>query len=407
MRHVIIGAGAAGITAAKTIRACEPGAEIVMISADTHVHSRCMLHKYLSHERDERRLSFVPEDFFEEQKITWISGKRASHVWTKTHNVQLEDDTVISYDKLLIATGADSFIPPVGDFRKARNVFGLRHLEDAKQIDEVAETAERVLIVGSGLVGLDAAYALLERGKDVTVVEMADRILPIQLDETAGKTYQKLFEEAGCKFLLGRKASNTVMDQTGSIRKVILDDGREISCDLVIVAAGVRSAISCVESGEIAADRFIQVDEYMRTNCPDVYAAGDVAGLSGIWPNAMKQGQTAAYNMCGRKVQYLDRYAMKNTMNFYGVTTLSLGKGAAEEGDEVVICEDSRSYKKAVIRDGKLDSILLQGNMDYSGVYQYLIKNQVDISEKKDRIFALSFGDFYGIAPDGQYDYQI
>ena len=98
---------------------------------------------------------------------------------------------------------------------------------------------------------------------------------------------------------------------------------------------------------------------------------------------------------------------MKNTMNFYGVTTLSLGKGVAEEGDEVLICEDSHSYKKAVIRDGKLDSILLQGNMDYSGVYQYLIKNQVDISEKKDRIFALSFGDFYGIAPDGQYDYQI
>ncbi|QNM06138.1 NAD(P)/FAD-dependent oxidoreductase [Qiania dongpingensis] len=407
MKHVIIGAGAAGITAAKTIRACEPEAEIVMISADTCVHSRCMLHKYLSHERDERRLSFVPEDFFEEQKITWISGKRAAHVWTKTRNVQLEDDTVISYDRLLIATGADSFIPPVGDFRKAGNVFGLRHLEDAKQIDKAAETAERVLIVGSGLVGLDAAYALLERGKDVTVVEMADRILPIQLDETAGKTYQKLFEEAGCKFLLGRKASETVMDQTGAIKKVILDDGREISCDLVIVAAGVRSAISCVESGEVAADRFIKVDEYMRTSCPDVYAAGDVAGLSGIWPNAMKQGQTAAYNMCGRKVPYLDRYAMKNTMNFYGVTTLSLGKGVAEEGDEVLICEDSHSYKKAVIRDGKLDSILLQGNMDYSGVYQYLIKNQVDISEKKDRIFALSFGDFYGIAPDGQYDYQI
>ncbi|MDO4523233.1 MAG: FAD-dependent oxidoreductase [Eubacteriales bacterium] len=406
MKHVIIGVGAAGITAAKTIREMQPQADIIMISEDTYVHSRCMLHRYLSHERDEKALSFVPEDFFEKQQLTWFSGKKVTHILPQTHQIRLSDDATLDYDKLLIATGANSFIPPVGDFRQAANVFGLRHLSDAQRILAQAENAQRILIVGSGLVGMDAAYAFLEQKKQVTVVEMADRILPIQLDETAGNTYRKLFEAAGCHFIVSRKASATVMEN-GRITKVILDDQTEIPCDLVIVAAGVRAAIECVQDTSIKSERFIEVNDYMQTSDPDIYAAGDVAGLSGIWPNAMKQGQTAAYNMCGFPMQYVDRYAMKNTMNFYGITTLSLGRGIVQDGDEVILKEDHSSYRKAILRDGKLDSILLQGSIDYSGIYQYLIKNQVDISDKKDRIFDLSFADFYGIEPDGQYNWRI
>ncbi len=212
---------------------------------------------------------------------------------------------------------------------------------------------------------------------------MAERILPLQLDEAAGDAYREKFESHGCRFLLGKKASETVMNADGAIEAVILDDGTRINCDLVIVAAGVRPAIECVQGsnikserfievnshmetscphvyaagdvaglsgiwpnamkqGETAAynmcgtERFIEVNSHMETSCPHVYAAGDVAGLSGIWPNAMKQGETAAYNMCGTEKEYTDLYAMKNTMNFYGITTLSLGRGVAEEGDEVI-----------------------------------------------------------------------
>ena len=407
MKYVIIGAGAAGISAAAAIRSLSPDGEILVISEDTMVHSRCMLHKYLSHERDAAGIRFIPEDFFETNEIQWMAGKKVAPVWPKTSKIQLEDDTVISFDRLLIATGADSFIPPVGDFRTASNVFGLRHLSDAQKIDRMAEGAENILIVGSGLVGMDAAYALLERGKQVTVVEMADRILPLQLDETAGAPYKKLFEQAGCRFILGKSASQTVSDASGKITKVILSDGTEIPCDLVIVAAGVRAAVSCVQDSGIKAERFLEVNEYLETSVPGIYGAGDVAGLSGIWPNAMKQGQTAAYNMCGQPMKYLDRYAMKNTMNFYGLVTLSLGRGEAREGDLVLVREDEKSYKRAILRDGKLDSILLQGEMDYSGIYQYMIKNQVDLSGKEERIFDLTFADFYDIWPDGQYDWKV
>ena len=406
MMHVIIGVGAAGITAAKTIRSQQPDASITMISTDEHVHSRCMLHRYLSHERQEDTLSFVEPDFFETNKIEWIKGVSVKTVDVKNQQVLLDNDTSFHYDKLLITTGANSFIPPVGQFREANNVFGLRHLSDAQAIRPLADQAAQILIVGSGLVGMDAAYAFLEQGKEVTVVEMADRILPIQLNETAGTAYRKLFEEHGCRFLLGKKASETHMNSNGSIDYVLLDDGTRVDCDLVIVAAGVRPAVECVLDTPIEVDRFIKVSDTMETSCKDIYAAGDVTGLSGIWPNAMKQGQVAALNMCGIKTLYEDRYAMKNTMNFYGLVTLSLGRGTEEEGDVVLEQEDSHNYKRAILRNGKLDSILLQGNIDYSGIYQYLIKNEIDLSGMEKDVFHLSFADFYGVKENGGYCYQ-
>ena len=199
----------------------------------------------------------------------------------------------------------------------------------------------------------------------------------------------------------------TISDEHGRITTVVLDDNTEIPCDLIIVAAGVRPAVACTNGSGIPAERSITVDEYMQTGIPNVYAAGDVTGLAGIWPNAMKQGTVAGSNMCGIKQQYLDRYCMKNTINFFGLTTLSLGRGVAEDGDEVVVWEDWKCYKRAVIRDGKLDSILLQGDISYSGIYQYLIKNQIELGDKKERIFELSFADYYGTLQDGQYDYQV
>lgn len=142
----------------------EKDAQITMISADEQVHSRCMLHKYLSHERTAEELSFAEEDFFEKNQIAEVYG-HIEVIDTANQMVDTKGGESICYDKLLISTGADSFIPPVGDLRKAKNVFGLRHLKDAQEIDKMAEDAEKILIIGSGLVGLDAAYGLIERGK--------------------------------------------------------------------------------------------------------------------------------------------------------------------------------------------------------------------------------------------------
>ena len=407
MEYVILGAGAAGITAAKTIRKADSEGKITVISTDTQVHSRCMLHKYLSHERDAAGISFIDPDFFEKNQITWLPGKTVSRLDTQGKKVYTDQGDEMSYDRLLIATGAESFIPPVGNLREAENVFGLRHLRDAQAIDELAKDAENIVIIGSGLVGLDAAYGLMETGKKVSIVEMADQILPVQLDKTAAFEYQKRFEKAGAVFYLGRKAADTVMGEDKIIREIILDNGEKLPCDLIIVAAGVRSAVAGMEGEGIVIDRGIKVDDYLQTGAEGVYAAGDVTGLSGIWPNAQKQGETAALNMCGSHVEYTDRYAIKNTINFFGMVSMCVGVILPQEGDVVIAREDSRNYKRVVLRDGKAVGVLLQGDISHGGIWQYLIKNQIDLAGIKKDIFDLNFGDFYGIKDNGEYQWRM
>ena len=407
MEYVILGAGAAGITAAKTIRKADSEGKITVISTDTQVHSRCMLHKYLSHERDAAGISFVDPDFFEKNQIAWLPGKTVNRLDTQRKKVYTDQGDEVSYDRLLIATGAESFIPPVGNLREAENVFGLRHLRDAQAIDGLAKDVENIVIIGSGLVGLDAAYGLMETGKKVSIVEMADQILPVQLDKTAAFEYQKRFEEAGARFYLGRKAADTVMEEDKIIREIILDNGEKLPCDLIIVAAGVRSAVAGMEGEGIVIDRGIKVDDYLQTGAEGVYAAGDVTGLSGIWPNAQKQGETAALNMCGSHVEYTDRYAIKNTINFFGLVSMCVGVILPQEGDVVIAREDSRNYKRVVLRDGKVVGVLLQGDISHGGIWQYLIKNQISISGIQKDIFDLNFGDFYGIKDNGEYQWRM
>lgn len=406
MEYVILGAGAAGMKAAATIRKADKDGSITVVSTDTYVHSRCMLHKYLSGERDEKQLNFVEEDFFEKNRIRWIAGKTVGKLDTKEKTVILDNGEILNYDKLLIATGAESFIPPVGNLREAENVFGLRHLRDAQAIRKMAEKAENIVIIGSGLVGLDAAYGLMETGKKVSIVEMAEQILPVQLDKNGAAEYQKRFEAAGAVFYLGRKGADTRMDENKKITELILDNGEALPCDMILVAAGVRSAVAGMDGEGIVVDRGIQVNGYLQTGAPDVYAAGDVTGLSGIWPNAQKQGETAALNMCGAQVLYEDRYALKNTINFFGLVSMCVGEILSKEGDVVIAREDSHNYKRVILREGKVAGVILQGDISHAGIWQYLIKNQISITGIEKDIFDLNFGDFYGIKDNGEYQWK-
>lgn len=403
MKYVIVGVGVAGIEAAKEIRKKDADGDILMISADAQIHSRCMLHKFIAGERDEKGLDFTELDFFEKYRIHWKSGVRTKKVCPEEKEIILDDGEHVSYDKLLLANGADSFIPPVGDLRKASNVYGLRNLTDAQAIVKEAEGAEEVLVIGSGLVGLDAAYGLLERGKKLTIVEMVEQILPVQLDAHGAAAYQELFEKAGVRFVLGRRASEAVCEEDGRIHKVKLDNGEELACDLVIVAAGVRPAISCLEGSGIDCERGITVDSHMRTSQEDIYAAGDITGRSGIWPNAADQGQIAGRNMCGMEVEYTDTFAIKNTINFFGLVTLCVGRIKPEEGDDIRIKEDRTQYKRIILKDGKVEGVLLQGNIANAGTWQYLIKNQIDVSRIEKDIFDINFADFYHISERGEY----
>ena len=406
MKHVIVGAGAAGISAAKTIREKRGDDEIVLISTDDAVHSRCMLHKFISGARSEKELSFIPDEFFEDRNITWLPGTTVTGIDTKNKRVQYNGG-LESYDRLLIATGSENLIPPIGGLRDASNVLGLRNLSDAKAIRKLAADAGSIVIIGAGLVGLDATWALVEMGKKPVLVEMADTILAQNLDARAASTYKAKFEEAGCVFHIGRKVTDTVINESGAVTALLLDDGKSLPCDLVIVAAGVRPAVGFLENSGIACARSVTVDGRLATNLEGVYAAGDVAGLSGIWPNAVKQGEVAAMNMCGEETEYDDPFAIKNTVNFFGVVTLSVGQLVPTEGDEVLSREDRNRYERVIMRDGAPVGLILQGNISHSGIWQYLVKNKISLAAKPKPVWNLSFANFYGVEPNGEYKWVL
>lgn len=406
MRQVIIGTGAAGISAAKTIRGISAEDDIIMISEDAVIQSRCMLHRYISGERNEETISFVDDDFFQDNRISWIGGERVQKIDPAAKTIFLNGEK-ITYDNLLIATGADSVIPPIGMLHMANNVFGLRHLRDAKAITKQAESSEKVLVIGSGLVGLDAAYALLALGKEVHVVEMSERILTLNLDAHSAAAYQRLFEENGCTFHLGKQVKNTIMNEQDNIKGVELSDGEVIVCDMVVVAVGASPATDFLHEGFAKANRGLKVDDFLQTNVPCVFAAGDVTGLSGIWPNAANQGIIAGKNMCGQQTRYADTYSAKNTINFFGLLTMTIGNYHTEEGDIVEIREDKKRYQKILLRENKVAGVILQGNIDSGGFWQYLIKNQVDLQDLQKSIWKISYADFFALDEKGQYMWRV
>lgn len=402
MKHVIIGSGTAGLTAAKTIHALCPSDEIVVLSSDDTVHSRCMLHRFIAGERDEESLSFVPSDFFEANNIQWVPEAQVTAVHPEDKSVVSNKGT-IQYDKLLIASGANSFIPPVGCLPCAENVVGMRHLADARKIVSRIKQAEKVVVIGAGLVGMDAAYSLLENHKTVDVVEMAGQVLPLNLDEHGAAAYQKLFEQNGATFHLGRKVTNTVCDDGGRVTHVVMDNGSQIACDMVVVAAGVKPAISFLEGSGIECKRAVVVNWNMQTNYPDVYAAGDVTGLAEIWPSATKQGEVAGKNMCGVSELLEDTFSYKNTINFFGLVSLSLGDSTFKDGGEAFVRESANSYSRFVVKDNKLTGLVLQGNIAYSGLWEHLIRCKVDLSKIQKPVWKLTYADFYQTGSNGEY----
>jgi NAD(P)H-nitrite reductase large subunit len=410
MKIIIIGASAAGISAARTIKDVEPNTQVTIISRDDYVHSRCMLHHFLGHERDEASISFVDGQFFADNHITWLKNTAVVGLNTTTKSVKTDDGQELFFDKLLIATGASYFVPPIPGLREATNVYGFRDLKDARLLDAECETAKNAVVIGAGLVGMDAAAALLKRGLKVTVIEMMDRILGLQLDEKSAGPYQRLFEEQSATFLLSEKVVSVDLDETGRGETIHLDSGKSVPADVIVIAAGVRPAFEFLAGTGIATEKAVLVGDDLQTNIKDIYAAGDVTGLSGIWPNAMKQGRIAAINMLGERLLYDDRFAIKNTVNFYGLTTLSLGSinPRPEENCDVILQEDHSSYRKIIMRDCRIIGVIIQGDIGGTGFFQYLIKKQIDLSGLYKDVFDINYSDFYAVDPiSGEYHYAV
>ena len=408
MRYVVIGASAAGISGAKTLRELDKNAEIVLISKDENVYSRCILHHYISNHREVDALNFTSKNFFEENNITWMKGLEVKDVNDKEQTLNLSNGETLSYDKLLVCSGASAFIPPVPGLREGNNVVGLRNLDDAVLIKEQAKKVKNVVVLGAGLVGIDAVSGLLGQGLKISLVEMSNKILPLQLDKHASDVYEKKFTEEGVSLKLDVKAEKLLLGENNNPKALLLNTGEEVPCELVVVATGVRSNIAFMENSNIECDRFgLIIDAKGQTNIENIYGAGDVTGRNPIWPTAVKEGIIAAHNMLGKEMRMTDFFGSKNTMNFVGVATMSLG--IVEPADETYIVEtqvEGNNYKKIIHKDGRIYGAIIQGDLSYAGVLTQLIKENIDVSKVTKSLFDIDYADFFNIKKNFEFSYK-
>ena len=397
MAYVVVGASAAGINAAKTLREINKDIEIILVSKDEHVYSRCILHHFLDGRRNIDDLDFSPAEFFEKYDVKWIKGVEVTAIDTKEKKLKLDNGENSYYEKVLLATGASSFLPPIENLRTANNVIGLRNLDDAIKIKEIAPKVNNIIILGAGLVGVDAMAGLLDYDAKVTMIEMGDRILPLQLDHYAANVYIERLKEEGVDFRFNVRAEKVIVDENNNPVAIKLNTGEEVPGELIIACTGVRSNVGFLEGSGIECDKFgLIFNPKGETNVKDVYGAGDISGRNPIWPTAVKEGLIAANNMCNKDIYMEDFFGSKNTMNFCGVATMSLGTvikpdDTYEEAVEI----KGKDYKKIIHKNGTIYGAIVQGDLSYVGVLTQLIKDKINIDRVKKPIFQIDYSDFF------------
>lgn len=408
MKYVILGSSAAGMNAARELRGLDPEGEIILISKDRDVYSRCILHHYLGDTRTKTQLNFVEPDFEQRYRIVWKKGITAEKLDCSNKQLQLSDGTYEGYDKLLIATGSHTFLPPIPGLDKARNTYGFRNIEDVERIKVEAEKAKHPIVLGAGLVGADTMSGLLHMGKKCVMVEMTDRLLSRQLDKRAASAYEKAFEREGNVFYFNIGIKELFLDAEDRIEKIALSNGEELPCDLLVITAGVRANVEFLEGSGVETDQFgLLINENGCTNMADVYGAGDVTGRTPIWSAAVKEGLIAAANMAGESGKMTDYFAGKSTMNFMGIPTMSLGNCEAPDDSYQVESEDDGiNYKKIIHKDGRIYGAILQGDLSYAGILTQLIAYKIDVSKVEKPLFKVDYSDFFHIKDNFEFYYD-
>lgn len=390
--YVIIGNGVAGTTAAENIRKLDKEGHITLITdEDTSFYYRLRLNEYISGDIDEQALIAKNEQWYKDRGIELILKTRIVDADPLKKVIVTENGQDISYDCLLIAAGSHSFVPPINGSDK-KGVFALRSIQDARDISSYANDVEDVVLIGGGLLGLEAGNAIRKLGKKVTIVEFFPRLLPRQLDEAGAGRLQGIMEDMGFSFRLGAKTQEIAGD--GPVDGVLLEGGETLPAKMVIVSAGVRPNMDLAEPLGLECDKGIKVDEQLNTNRADIFAAGDVAEFRGmpygIWPAAMEQGKLAGILMAGGEGSYQGT-TMANTLKVVGIYLASAGNIDADGEYESKIVSAGDVYKKIVIENDQIIGCIMLGDTKGFDKVTKAMAGKKDVSQIKDDILSEGF----------------
>ncbi|PHV70586.1 FAD-dependent oxidoreductase [Sporanaerobium hydrogeniformans] len=381
MNYLIIGNSSAAIGAVEGIRQVDSTNPITIISDEPHhTYGRPLISYWLEGKLSDEKMFYRPQNFYEKNNCKLLLGTKVTAIDIEAQVVQLQDTSFIEYDKLLIATGSRPLMPPVPGLEQVKNKFSFMTYDDAKAIKAILKPDSKVLIIGAGLIGLKAAEGITKTTSDITVVDLADRILPSILDSEAAQIIQKHMEQKDIRFILNNRVDSFSSDTA------TLSSGETLDFDLVIVAVGVRPNVELAKEAGLAVNRGILLDESCKTSDANIYAAGDCTEsmdittgeqkILALLPNAYMQGEVAGICMAGGQKTYTHAIPM-NAIGFFGLHMITAG---TYDG-EAVVTHSNESFKKLVFKDNVLKGYMMIGDVKRAGIYTSLIKEQVSVSK--------------------------
>ncbi|MFA4889598.1 MAG: FAD-dependent oxidoreductase [Candidatus Omnitrophota bacterium] len=403
-QFIIIGNSAAGIAAVEAIRKRDKQSKVTVISDEDYpAYCRCLISYYLAGEAKEDKLVYRPDSFYKENNVEFLMNKKVARVDPKKNRIIMEDKSQLGYDALMIATGARPKFPELKGIKRP-GVFGFRTIKDAQNISGLLPVTKAVCVLGGGLIGLKAAYALKKRNIDVKVIIKSKQVLSQMLDVQAAGLVQQRLEEHGIEVLLGQDASEIIGE--GGIKAIKLESGKAIGCSMVIVGKGVTPNIELVKESEVQSNEGIIANNFLQTNTPNIYTGGDACesfdialgahASNALWPVAVEQGKIAGGNMAGDGQKYGGSIGM-NSLEFFGLPVISLGIYKAKGGDssfeELKLSNLKENlYKKIILKSGVIVGAVLVGDIKNSGLYLSLIRQRIDTSAFKDKLLEENFG---------------
>ena len=414
MRYIIVGGSAAAISAVESIRSLDHESRIDLFSdEETPLFSRVLLPYYVAEELSKPLLNFRTSDFFDEKMVMPHMGVKVTDVNPKDKTIKAADGKEYAFDKLLLATGGKAIVPPIPGIDK-EGISTLKTMADAEKILNMK--GKRAVVIGAGSIGVEACISLTRRGIKATLLEQLGQVMPTVFDAEAAAIVQQRIENLGIEVITGEKA----LKFTGGkhVRSVVTDT-RELPCDMVVLSVGVRPASElALQAGLTLGDmKGIRVDDCLMTSAQDIYAAGDVAEtydiarntyfLNAIWPCAFEQGNIAGLNMAGQKTLYPGSYRRNSIGNFIGIPAISMGvthpDACAIQSDEDEFREirvrTKDSYKKLILKNGKIVGAILVGQTQKAGLMSILLRKQVYVADSIPMLMSdrLSFMDLLPI----------
>ncbi|MCX5758857.1 MAG: FAD-dependent oxidoreductase, partial [Candidatus Hydrogenedentes bacterium] len=382
-RHVVIvGGGIAGITAAESVRDACPDAAIALVSKESILpYYRLNLTRYLAGEVSADQLPVHPESWYAERGIRLLLGEEAAAIEPEAHAVRLASGASEPYDKLILACGAHPFVPPI-EGATLDGVSALRTRDDADRILDAIRPAAPWVVIGGGILGLETAGALAQRGVRVTVIENYDWLLPRQLDKPAAKRLQAFVTAKG--IAVHYRGKTDAIEGGGRVHAVRLADGARLPADGVVIATGIRPNSHLARKAGLEINQGVVVDAHLATSHPDIFAVGDVAEhrgiVYGLWEPARYQGSIAGLNAAGIPTEF-GGLPRANTLKVLGIDLFSIGTIAPTDGSFTVIREEmDTGYYAFLFRDNTLAGAMLVGDTRLSAALAKAVKTRHDCS---------------------------